>query len=498
MPALWLPCLLTALLLADAAPARGADLPAFPGAEGFGTSTQHARGKPVFHVTRLDDVDAQQRPESFRGPDRAGGLRWALTAAAAAGGGYIVFDVAGTIQLRRDAEVPANVYIAGQSAPGGGIAVTGGRIVIRGRDVVIRNIRHRGGLKPEGDAILIEEPAANVVLDHVSISFFRDGAVDTVGAKDVTMQWCHMGDAVDALTDEPYHGLPNLLRTRTDRVTIHHCYYTHAHSRVPLFTPDSYVQDDSARGGLIEFSQNVVYDYRKYPSSFPAPDGRGNAIGNLYVPGHHTHGSSQPRGVIEGDKNFTIFVKDNIALSSFPDRPGHDNKVKGESKDHHVHRGKDAPVAGCRPNATLPETAVLHNPQPGRFNVADTRFAEIPPLTYQPLPRAVDAVMNVFGALPHDATDQRLQNELLTHTGEWKMQQPDDRNAYEGQAAPDADADGMPDAWEKKKKGRNLAPHGHDLDKRYENIEIYLQERMEQLVKAAPDVEAWKKITVGR
>jgi hypothetical protein len=307
-----------------------------------------------------------------------------------------------------------------------------------------------------------------------------------------------MGDAIDALTDEPYHGLPNLLRTKSDRITIHHCYYTHAHTRVPLFTPHSYVQDDSARGGLIEFSHNVIYNYRKYPSSFPAPDGKGNAIGNLYVPGRHTHGSGTPRGVIEGDKNFTIFVKDNIALSSFSDCPGHDNKVKGESNDHHVHRGKDAPVAGCRPNATLPETAVLHNPQPGRFNVADKRFAEIPPLTYQPLPEAVSAVVALFGALPHDATDQRLQNELLTHTGEWKMKQPDDKNVYEGQAAPDADADGMPDAWEKKKKGRNLMPNGHDLDKRYENIEVYLQERMDQLVKAAPDVRAWQRLMGGR
>jgi hypothetical protein len=172
--------------------------------------------------------------------------------------------------------------------------------------------------------------------------------------------------------------------------------------------------------------------------------------------------------------------------------------VKGESNDHHVHRGKDAPVAGCRPNATLPETAVLHNPQPGRFNVADKRFAEIPPLTYQPLPEAVSAVVALFGALPHDATDQRLQNELLTHTGEWKMKQPDDKNVYEGQAAPDADADGMPDAWEKKKKGRNLMPNGHDLDKRYENIEVYLQERMDQLVKAAPDVRAWQRLMGGR
>jgi hypothetical protein len=487
-----------ALPLLAAAASRAADLPAFPGAEGFGATTAHARGKPVFRVTRLDDVDAQQKPQHFQSPDKVGGLRWALTAAEAAGGGYIVFDVAGTIQLRRDAEVPANVYIAGQSAPGGGIAVTGGRIVVRGRDVVIRNIRHRGGLKPEGDAILVNEPAANVVLDHVSVSFFRDGAVDTVGAKDVTIQWCHMGDAIDALTDEPYHGLPNLLRTKSDRITIHHCYYTHAHSRVPWFTPESYVKDDSAKNALIEFSNNVIYNYRKYPSLFTAPDGKGNAVGNLYVPGSHTHGGGGPRGAIDGGANFTIFVKDNIALSSFPDRPGHDGNTKGEKQDHHVLRGKDTPVAGSRPNDSLPEAAILNKPAPGRLNVAEMRFDEMPPITYQPLPQAVDAVMARFGALPHDATDQRLQKELLTHTGEWKMKMPEDKNVYEGKPAPDGDGDGMPDAWEKKKKGRDLAPNGHDLDKRYENIEVYLQDRMEQLVDKAAAVKAWQQIAGGK
>ena len=334
-------------------PARAEALPAFPGAEGFGSLTTHARGKPVFRVTRLDDVDAQQNPGPARGPGESAGFRQAL----AAGG---------------------------------------------------------------------------VVLDHVSVSFFRDGAVDAIGAKDITIQWSHMGDAIDSLTDEPYHGLPNLLRTRTDRVTIHHCSYT--------------------------------------------------------------HGGAEPRGTIGGSKNFTIFVKDNIALSSGPDCPGHDNKAKGARDDHHILRGKDAAVAGCRPSFSLPETAILHKPTPGSFNVADQRIAGIPPLTYQPLPQAVNAVMARFGALPHDATDQRLQRELLTRTGAWKLTMPEDQNVAAGQAAPDDDGDGMPDAWEKK-HGGDLDPHGHDLHEQYENLEVYLQGRIDELVDAAADVNAWERLT---
>ena len=96
-------------------PARAEALPAFPGAEGFGSLTTHARGKPVFRVPRLDDVDAQQNPGPARGPGESAGLRQALAAAEAAGGGYIVFDVAGTIRLRRPVVVPSNVYVVGQS-----------------------------------------------------------------------------------------------------------------------------------------------------------------------------------------------------------------------------------------------------------------------------------------------------------------------------------------------------------------------------------------------
>jgi hypothetical protein len=78
------------------------------------------------------------------------------------------------------------------------------------------------------------------------------------------------------------------------------------------------------------------------------------------------------------------------------------------------------------------------------------------------------------------------------------MKMPEDKNVYEGKPAPDGDGDGMPDAWEKKKKGRDLAPNGHDLDKRYENIEVYLQDRMEQLVDKAAAVKAWQQIAGGK
>ncbi len=61
-----------------------------------------------------------------------------------AGGGIIVFNVAGTIKLKRGIEIPSNTYIAGQSAPGCGIAITQETFFIKKvKNVLVRNIRFR-------------------------------------------------------------------------------------------------------------------------------------------------------------------------------------------------------------------------------------------------------------------------------------------------------------------------------------------------------------------
>lgn len=481
------------LLLILGTPSPSAAIPAFPGAEGFGSETVHARGKQVFKVTRLDDLDMGQQTVYFENNDKVGCFRWALAAAEENGGGTIIFDVAGTINLIRDANIPSNTYVAGQSAPGTGIAIEGAAVVVVGQDVLVRNMRYRGNAPRGADAFRVNSGAENVVLDHLSISFFRDGAVDIVGAKDITIQWSHMGDAVDSLTNEPYHCEPNLIRTDADRISIHHNYYTHTHSRTPL------LQSSSATNGLIEFSNNILYNYRKYPSQFSAQNGKGNGVGNFYVPGRFTHGdSNSPRNAMNGSNNFTIYVRDNIALSSFSDAPGHDDSgCPGSDQD--VCRGNDQPVTGCRPNSSHPETDIMGvsgslGPSPGVFNSSPTRFTEIPDITYLPVVENVGKVLSIFGSLPRDNTDTRLLNEILTHTGEWKLAAPDDNNSYAGTAETDLDDDGMPDNWEQN-NGGDLHPNGHELHSIYDNLEIYLNLRMEDLLNNTPQINAYTEIT---
>src|SRR5688572_12514992 len=79
--------------------------PAFPGAEGLGAAASGGRGGEVYGVTSLEDS----------GP---GTLRDAVSK----GDRTVVFRTSGTINLKSRIEInKANITIAGQTAPGGGI-----------------------------------------------------------------------------------------------------------------------------------------------------------------------------------------------------------------------------------------------------------------------------------------------------------------------------------------------------------------------------------------
>ena len=87
-------------------------LPAFPGAEGFGTETPGGRGGPVLVVTNRNSSG----PGSFREAMLTTGPR------------IIVFRVSGVIDLGGNislTEAHSHVTVLGQSSPGGGTFVNG-------------------------------------------------------------------------------------------------------------------------------------------------------------------------------------------------------------------------------------------------------------------------------------------------------------------------------------------------------------------------------------
>ena len=143
------------------AAAATAQLPFFPGAEGFGGSfsgTAPAGGwfsnATIYRVTNLNDSG----PGSFRGAFQENTANR-----------IIIFDVAGTINLTSDnidIKNLANYYIAGQTAPGP-VTVYGDMAQLthssgkENRNVALRYMSFRKGTGDNSDAITFAAPCGS-------------------------------------------------------------------------------------------------------------------------------------------------------------------------------------------------------------------------------------------------------------------------------------------------------------------------------------------------
>ena len=136
-------------------------IPAFPGAEGGGEFTPGGRGGKVIVVTSLAD----EGKGTLREACENGGAR------------IIVFNVAGIIRLSTPIHVRAPyLTIAGQTAPGDGVCVTGSSFLIDTHDVILRHLRFRRGAQDVGfrDDACGGNPVGNIMIDHVSASWGLD------------------------------------------------------------------------------------------------------------------------------------------------------------------------------------------------------------------------------------------------------------------------------------------------------------------------------------
>jgi hypothetical protein len=421
----------------------------------------------VFKVTRLDDDDLYQNASYLQ----EGQFRWALAKAADAGGGYIVFDVSGIINLKRGGMVYGNTYIAGQTSPGG-IALEGENarndcvleLNNNAQDIIIRHLRFRGA-KFNGDGM--RNSATNVVIDHCSVSWACDGAIDNVTSSNTTIQWCIVGDSYEC-HDEGYHGLPILFRSFCGNATIHHTLFHNGAERNPWFK-------QGIPNSMVDFRNNIIFNYRKYDTQFNESTGlKVNVVGNYWKPGSHTHGdeNGQRRAVVVGDNGVAVHLKNNRHVEGI----GQDSELcTGGYLYCAVPRGNDAVVSALRADDSVDEWAIAgvtgmdnFGEFPGRITSLGSP-AQTPQVTTHPADQSYDVVLDKFGAFPRDNTDTRIEGEVRNGTGQWKQNKSNDNNTYTGSAPADSDNDGMADAWEQAIpapsgiENRPVRTHDHQL-----------------------------------
>jgi hypothetical protein len=240
--------------------------------EGFGATTRAGNGEAPYHVTRLADT----------GP---GTLREALSR----GRRRIVFDVGGTIALESVLRVRGPfITLDASSAPSPGVTLTNHGLAIRGsdgaHDVLVRGLRVRGPVtrqasaKSSHDCVSISHGAYNVVIDHVSISGCRDGAIDITGdsrhldglpTRNVTVQWSILADTRKTM----------LVKYGTARITLHHNLFVRGLVRLPHVSRERQPADPDL---TVDMRNNVVWDWAGGFGTSIVAGATANIVNNVY------------------------------------------------------------------------------------------------------------------------------------------------------------------------------------------------------------------------
>lgn len=273
------------------------DLPAFPGAIGFGAVTPGGRGGQVLVVDSLAD----------EGP---GTLRWALEEIV--GPRIVVFAVGGVVELSREIAVGGRVTVAGQTAPGQGIVVRGARLHVVGDDVVIRGLKLRPGGGPgqdlqARDAISVGaegRTVRRVVIDGNSLARAPDENAATWHAvSDVSFTNNIIAEGLEVpAIDSSSMGL--LVGDGARRVTIAR----------NLFSGNAHRNPQVKRAGEVEVINNLVHDYGPNGTAV-APGVEGpvslHVIGNHYVEGPSTV-DREPIRLMSSGPDHRYHVHDNL------------------------------------------------------------------------------------------------------------------------------------------------------------------------------------------
>jgi pectate lyase len=430
---------------------------AFPSAEGYGKYSVGGRGGKVYIVTNLND-------------NGAGSFRAAATSKEKR---IIVFEISGTIHLNTPLEIPGNITIAGQTAPGDGICIADQPVRLKGDNIIIRFLRFRMGDKYQslagmvdgsgGDDALSGTRNKHLIVDHCSVSWSTDEVMSFYGGDSSTLQWNLISEPLNYSyhfekgdVDWEQHGYGGIWGGT--HLSAHHNLFAHCVSRNPRF--------NGARMGssseFVDFRNNVIYNWQK-KSTYGGEAGTYNMVNNFYKPGPSTQQSARKimldpsktevlaygkfylaGNVIDGFQTENTFDKKTITLPKsegvIVESPFLTDLIKTESAIN-AYQSVLGDVGASFRRDTLDERIIL--------DVKNNR----------------GKIIDVQGGFPHGTKYEETTKAWPT----LNSRKPDI----------DADRDGMPDAWEKKNK---LNPNNSadasiaTLHRFYTNIEVYINQ----------------------
>ncbi|MEA3212899.1 MAG: hypothetical protein QOE70_5956 [Chthoniobacter sp.] len=394
---------------------------AFPTAEGFGAHASGGRGGEIYHVTKLDDSG----PGSFRD-------------AVSKGPRIVVFDVGGYIDLKSNVSVASNITIAGQSAPGEGIATRTYEVSFsKSKNVIVRYLRFRLGLTPKMEkkyAVGLTE-GSNMIFDHVSIQWGRWDCIGLSKSRDVTFQNCIIGPGV---APQRFGCL-----CESENVTFSHNLWISNQSRNPKSK------------GVVQYVNNVVYDWGVcgYVGGHSGGDHSADLVNNYFIAGL----SSGRNFAGEFTPTDHIFQKGNYVDL---DKDGRLNGKLVEPAD--FGSGDKAP--------TLVPTDSVKPPLPVKLDTAEAAYKKI--------------VAGAGCSLLRDSVDKTLIDDLISLGKRGKtISDPAEMGGFGeikgGAAKIKNSGDGIPDAWKAAHQlnalDKNTANSDYNHDG-YTNIEKFLNE----------------------
>ena len=454
-----------------------ANLPAFPGAEGFGASTIGGRGGQVVKVTNLNDSGPGSLREAVTAPPRhylSGLDQYKYESREvyaerldASGGKIIVFDVSGIINLESTLIISYPfLTIAGETSPGG-ILVTGHQTTLNAHDVIMRFMRFRvgshriaDGADPERlDSLAIlgaywaTNEVYNVIIDHSSFSWGVDETVSiTGGVLNTTVQWSIVSEGLSHAGHPKGEHSKGLMISgkyvNPSSVSLLRNYVAHNTSRNPLMASPMDVDT------VVDGRNNISYDWNG--GSSPSIEGstKVNWVHNYARAGLRSHDYSYEIRV--GDETSDepqLYVLGNIGSS----------RESQEDEQWNV---------GVSWRDILADEENLRTMTPWEMPSTST---------YDMSADTAECILSAVGATApiRDSVDTRVINDFIYGTGEIidDVSFPDDFPVFEDKPAPeDSDNDGMADSWESNygmTVGEDDSADDNDGNG-YTNIEEYL------------------------